>query len=119
MGDKGEGITKFGAFLPAYASNSPYNFTLFSIFRGDDNRTEMEYRLEPVLEQLRALKNIFDLEIKWYLYFMNFEIMFFDKQVSLRRYEVHCCVYGPFRRICILPMLPLRVVIRPIKFKDC
>uniref|UniRef100_A0A183BL00 PIPK domain-containing protein n=1 Tax=Globodera pallida TaxID=36090 RepID=A0A183BL00_GLOPA len=59
-GDKGgtKGSTKFGFIVPLKdqeRSNAPANFTLLCIYKGDDNRRNIESRMAPVLQQLRQL----------------------------------------------------------------
>lgn len=74
MGDKGANITKFGSFLPVCPANSPYNFTVFSIYKGDDNRADLENKLRIVIDQLKVLKSICNLTIEWYQIYFNITI---------------------------------------------
>lgn len=65
MGDKGGTTTKFGAFLPISPANSPYNFTLFGIYIGDDNRKNLEEKFELVSSQISNIVSISGLDVEW------------------------------------------------------
>jgi len=76
--------TKFG-FLIGNTPNpsSPSNFTILALYRGDDNRVELESRLGHVLDQIKEINQITYIlngkeiasEIQWfsiYIFFAHF-----------------------------------------------